>query len=195
MEPLGQRRAACSLCGVCFMFGHVFVAVHHFRDEPDLSSLTAGERSRGVRVFLLNQQMIRGPMTWPGWLRRQERRQPGPAFWRSACQFKASPHAENRQTSVALAPDHGQHRPHALCFSPQRPPRPVDVVPGVHVEVNPGNLAGHEVLEEQCRHDGAGEAAAAGVVEVGDVGIEEAQVAMPQRHVPHGVVEFFADLQ
>jgi hypothetical protein len=60
--------------------------------------------------------------------------------------------------------------------------------PGEDVEM--GMAAGplNEALDEQRRGDRSGEARTAGIVEVGDLALEQAVVALPQRQPPDGVV-------
>ncbi len=45
------------------------------------------------------------------------------------------------------------------------------------------------MVEEERGDDRSGEAAASGIVDVGDVGVEETPVVAPDRHAPHRIVE------
>src|SRR5688572_11144417 len=88
---------------------------------------------------------------------------------------------------AGLSGERCQHRPQRLRLASEGPAGTARVVPRVDVEVRPGHVRGHEVVEEERADDRAREAAAAGVVDVGDVAVVQPPVVAPQRQPPHGV--------
>ena len=82
-----------------------------------------------------------------------------------------------------------QQRAQRLRLAADRPARPRRVVPGEQVDVQPGQVGGHEVLQEQRGVDRTGQRAAAGVDDVGDVALDAGVVVAPERQVPQRVVQ------
>src|SRR3546814_2603106 len=61
-------------------------------------------------------------------------------------------------------------------------------IPGVEVEMRPGNIRPDELPEKQRRRDRSGEGRIAGIVDVGRLAVEEAPIGLPERQAPERIV-------
>ena len=65
-------------------------------------------------------------------------------------------------------------------------------VPGVNIEMGPGAARPDKTGEEQRRRHRAGEAAAPGVVEIGEAALDHRFIGPPQRHAPERIGDALA---